>query len=610
MQSRILLGILILCITNTLLYGQQHIVKPLSSDVYLNKLKNSKDSLYVEILKEFDDYLHDHPNDYNARIEKCIIIDQAYYDSYEEYNPKYEEFEICLNDLVKDFPENHDVLLFKLKNTYGDSSLEFCNQVINTNRMNPGKWPDYKLAKFYQELALQYSYKEDRRKTIENAKIAEELNDTLDLSALVAEQYMALNNYEEAKKELFRSLDSTDNGWESYNKGNLLLKLGEPEKALQAFNYARRDTSIWMDNGLIAKALIDNGKHTEAREFLLKDLSEAYYSSASLHQLLTFDYKHSPADTTLTTYNQLNSASFLNDAFGKYRFMMLIKAPFAAWDINDVYKLLIFILSIILLIILPYLYILPIHYISNYFKIGEVTTSLNEVRWGLKDFWIISSSIMFIEFLASIIFNYQGLLSTFFNDYYIEEEANISLNKANFGLFFFVGMLVVVLLFIKKKDYRFLNAEKWSTGKGIAIGIGLAFALRSVYFSLVRIGLMPKTNASVIGSVQDYFASINSYYHPALSFLFIVILIPFYEEYLFRGIALSSMEKRIKFMSANIIQAIIFSLLHGNLNLFFFYLAFGLIAGTLVRKSKSIAPSIAFHVTNNFFAFIVLSRLS
>ncbi|MBD8489298.1 CPBP family intramembrane metalloprotease [Echinicola sp. CAU 1574] len=610
MQSRILLGVLILCITNTLLYGQEKIVKPLSSEVYLNKLKNSKDSLYVQILKEFDNYLNDHPNDYNARIEKCIIIDQAYYDSYEEYNPKYEEFEICLNDLIKDFPENHEVLLFKLKNTYGDSSLEFCNQVINTNRMNPGKWPDYKLAKFYQELALQYSYKEEWRKAIENAKIAEELNDTLDLSALVAEQYMALNNYEEAKKELFRSLDSMDNAWESQNKGNLLLKLGEPEKALQAFNYARRDTSIWIDNGLIAKALIDNGKYAEAREFLLKDLSEAYYSSASLHQLFAYDYKHSPADTTLTTYSQLNSASFLNDAFGKYRFMMFTIAPFSAWDIYDLIKLLIFILSIILLIILPYLWILPIHYISNYFKIKEVTTSLNGVRWGLKDFWIISAAVMLIEFAASIIFNYQGLLSTLFNDYYIEEKVNVSFDQANLGLFFFVGMLIVVLLFIKKKDYRYLNAEKWSTGKGIAIGIGLAFALRSVYFSLVRIGLIPKTNASVIGSVQDYFASISSYYHPALSFLFIVILIPFYEEYLFRGIALSSMEKRIKFMSANIIQAIIFSLLHGNLNLFFFYLAFGLIAGTLVRKSKSIAPSIAFHVTNNFFAFIILSRLS
>ncbi|WP_422358868.1 type II CAAX prenyl endopeptidase Rce1 family protein [Reichenbachiella sp.] len=610
MHSRLLiLGLLIFSTTYNL-YSQDFIKKPSSSEVYLDILKNSKDSLYADIIREFDTYLSANPDDCNTRIEKCIVINKAYYDYYDDYNPNYEEFEICLNDLLKDFPDNQAVLLFKLENTYGESSIEFCKEVIHENIKNRGSWPDYKLAKFYEELARQYSYQEERKKTIDNAKIAEALNDSLDLSTILAEQYMALNKYEEAKKQLLSSLDSMDDSWDSRNKGDLLLKLGEPEKALEAFGYAQRDTSLWMNNGLIAQALIDNGKYMEAREYLLKDLSEAYDSTSALHQLFAYDFKYSPADTTITTYNQINSASFLNDVFGKYRLMMLTIAPFSSWQVYDLVKLLILVISVIILVTLPYLWILPIHYISYHFKIKDVKTSLKEVRWGLKDFWIISSLALLIDFFATITFNYQGLLSSIFNDYFVDETANISLDNANYGLFYFVGMLTVLLIFLKKQDYRFINADRWSTGKGIAIGIGLAFAIRSTYFTLVKIGLMPQPNASIIGSVQDYFSSINSFYHPALTFLFIVILIPFYEEYIFRGIALTAMEKRIKFIGANIIQSIIFALVHGNLDLFFFYFTFGLVTGILVRKSGSVAPSIALHMTNNLLAFIVLSSNS
>ena len=122
--------------------------------------------------------------------------------------------------------------------------------------------------------------------------------------------------------------------------------------------------------------------------------------------------------------------------------------------------------------------------------------------------------------------------------------------------------------------------------------------------------LLPEYKPSGVGSVLDYIASINSYYHPIVGFLFVVILIPFYEEYLFRGIALSAMEKRVKFMAANALQSLFFAIMHENLSLFLFYFSFGLIAGYLVKESKSLVPGIIFHMTNNLFAFIALMRVS
>ena len=88
-----------------------------------------------------------------------------------------------------------------------------------------------------------------------------------------------------------------------------------------------------------------------------------------------------------------------------------------------------------------------------------------------------------------------------------------------------------------------------------------------------------------------------------------VLFVPFYEEVLFRGIILSSTEKHIKFIWANILQALIFALIHQELPHIIFYFSFGLIAGYLRQRTFGLAASIFFHVTNNLIAFIQIMVL-
>ncbi len=304
----------------------------------------------------------------------CEVIELAYYDSYEDYNPNYQEFEKCLNALIEDFPDNQEVLLLKLKNVYGDEAIRFIHEVIDSRKLHLERLNDEKLAEFYAELARQYYYKDMPTKAIENARIAESLNDTLDLSLLLAQNYMELNNYEEARTYLNRSIDSTESSWDLINKGDLLLNLGEPGKALIAYQYAQRDTSAWIDKAKIADALVDNKQYLKAREYLIMAIEDSYYSSASLHKLFSFDYKYSPTDSALAAYNRLNSSDFMNDAFGKYRFMMLARSPLKGWQFSDIIKIFIFLISLIFILLVPYLWILPIHYVSSYFNIESFFT--------------------------------------------------------------------------------------------------------------------------------------------------------------------------------------------------------------------------------------------
>ncbi len=221
---------------------------------------------------------------------------------------------------------------------------------------------------------------------------------------------------------------------------------------------------------------------------------------------------------------------------------------------------------------------------------------------------MVSSGILLIEFLSMLVFEYHHLVSNLVDDLYPNEINKVSLTNANIALFFFTGSLLVILMFVKKRDYHFLTPGNWSVFKGIGMGVLIAYLLRTIYSVFERTG-GSSIGISTVSSIQDYFASINEYYHPTLSFLFMVVIVPFYEEYLFRGIALVSMERKIKFLGANVLQAAFFALLHEDLSLFLFYFSFAMVAGYLVRQSGSILPSIVFHCTNNFLAFIAFSKL-
>jgi hypothetical protein len=84
--------------------------------------------------------------------------------------------------------------------------------------------------------------------------------------------------------------------------------------------------------------------------------------------------------------------------------------------------------------------------------------------------------------------------------------------------------------------------------------------------------------------------------------------VPVYEEVIFRGIVLNASRKHILFVGANVLQALLFALIHNNLSWFLFYFSFGITAGYLRRKSGGLGTGIVFHMTNNAIALLALLR--
>lgn len=130
----------------------------------------------------------------------------------------------------------------------------------------------------------------------------------------------------------------------------------------------------------------------------------------------------------------------------------------------------------------------------------------------------------------------------------------------------------------------------------ISILIGLIVFILNIFFSvfinyiLALIGYNQGTSVSSGGS-----ASILSL---ILSLIMTAVLPAFCEEFLHRGVLLSSY-KKLGFKNAILISSLLFGLLHMNIEQFLFATMVGLILGSVTLFSRSIVPAMIIHFMNN-----------
>lgn len=576
---------------------------------YLDRLVNAKDSLYNDILNDFSNYILANPQDVKTQLEKCKVIEKAYYDSNEDYNPNFDQAKACVNEVVDRFPGNPEALLYQGEFLYGDSLVAHLENLQILAEQNKDQWKNYSWQ-VYKQLAEQYQYRDEHEKSARFGEMAVERNDTLDMSLVLAEAYKNLTFNIKAVNVLVNHLDSTDEPYYLNQKGRLLLDLGAPDKAMQAFRMSSRKNSEAEDAGALAQAMIDNGLWTEARPYLLKSSLENYWSHEGLRKLLDFDLKYSSPDSAQAAYTRYVSADFWNDPVGIYRLRLSWKAPLSRWTFLDAGRILLLFCLILIPFVIPYLWVLPIHYYGMWQRGRGKLFHASTFQWGLRDFWIICSLWLLCDVLGFVIFDYSGFASLFNSKIGAVAADPVSKHEATFALFFFTSLLVFTMAFLKNEDIINFIPKMRASLSNIGFGIGLAFVLKiglGIYAVILgNAGITLEDSSSVIAAVTDSIVSINKFYNPYLGFLFVVLLVPFYEEILFRGIFLSACERNMRFIYANILQSVVFALVHQSLKLFVFYFAFGMIAGYYRQKSQGLVISTSMHMTNNLLAFMAI----
>lgn len=148
----------------------------------------------------------------------------------------------------------------------------------------------------------------------------------------------------------------------------------------------------------------------------------------------------------------------------------------------------------------------------------------------------------------------------------------------------------------KQVGIKSLPGRKIAVIVGVCVAIGLSLCAFANGTVAIESALMPSI-------VEDYIEMANSSGFGISPFAIFaaVCLAPIGEEFLCRGVCLYFGKKALgKFWYANILQALLFGILHMNWVQGIYAFFIGLVLGVLVEKYKSLLPSVLVHFVVNF----------
>nr|WP_299385349.1 CPBP family intramembrane glutamic endopeptidase [Allomuricauda sp.] len=582
-----------------------------SHEYYIGQLENSKDQNFQRILGLYDTYIRNNPSQVTAMVERCRFIGNSYYDAYEDYNLKYDETLECIEQLYAKYPTHPQVLIYRAENLYGDEELESLQESLRAISGGEWSWRDEEKSKIYQMLGEHFRYTNESE-ALRYYVRAQDFDPAQDLSIPLTELHQAMGNDELAKNTILSHLGGDTATWRMNNKAKLLLELGETERALELFDQVRLKDSTYIDNAEMAKAMINMGKKDLAREFLVKDTTLSWNKVGRMQALYTHDLEHADTKTALASYRSLQEANSYDDFLAVKRLGLFLKNPFLPWNFSELLHLFFLVLVIALLFVLPYIWILPIYNLGLWLKRrGKVIVPKVNFNWNLKHFWIMSFVYLLAQFLLILVFYYEENINAFFEvTFSYEEITEDEPTLAKSMLAFVAVMALGTLVVIKKNVLAHLYKSKIDLWESIKLGV--AFVIFNIIFLKVLRSFItvetPDIEGLMFNAAPEIIAMLRTYGF-GISFLAVALFGPIYEEIIFRGVVLGSVEKQLGFVTANIIQAAMFATIHYNFKLFLYYFVFGLITGYYAKRTGGLITGIVLHVINNFFVLLLLSIL-
>lgn len=180
-----------------------------------------------------------------------------------------------------------------------------------------------------------------------------------------------------------------------------------------------------------------------------------------------------------------------------------------------------------------------------------------------------------------------------------EFEATLPVLMIN-AVFMQVCFALLLFVYNKKQRVNFVSAAKLKSKPNawmIAIGVCMGFSL--MWFSNPAMNLF-ESGLTALGCDlrSDLGFALDNAGTIIFALLALGILPAFVEEFIFRGVILQGLRKYGNWF-AIIISAVLFMLIHGNIQQTIYQFAFGVLAGYLVIKTGSLWISIIIHAVNN-----------
>ncbi len=222
-----------------------------SSTQFLDEIKNSQ-KLFFQNTIRFYDSLFLQKKEVKILIEKCRFMENALYDEESEENPKYDDWEICYNKLLNDFPDNPYVLYYKLEHLYGDSVLPIARDLL-PKFQSQNLYDPLIISHIYEKIARSFSNMDSTQNAISAFQSALKYNDTIKVHLSLAQEIVNLGQREKAYRIILQNLSLMDT-WEKRNAAELLIQLRYPDDAVKIYSKLLADTTSYFDYSTVAIA--------------------------------------------------------------------------------------------------------------------------------------------------------------------------------------------------------------------------------------------------------------------------------------------------------------------------------------------------------------------
>ncbi|MCL2132312.1 MAG: CPBP family glutamic-type intramembrane protease [Lentimicrobiaceae bacterium] len=606
--NKIFVFIILFSFSFGLLFGQ----KTLDHELFLEKIKHSSDTIYRDCIKEYDAYLEKFPDDVSVLVEKCKFIQYAQSDESEYYNPNQAAFDSCYADVINRFPTHPEVLLFQTTYLWGDELENVFNNAEKSIAENPTKWSNENLAALYKAMANHYYYQDNHKQALTYMEKAVSYDNQYGFSLEYARILLKLDRKTEALAVLTSIPDTAKETWELVQKAYLLLELKAYPEALDIYNQVEQMDSTYIDKSDLAATLEGMEQYELARKYRVADTSESYDKKGAILRLLKHDMQYQDGAKCIASYNALRDLGYLSDPIGFHRIKLFFLHPTLPWKFRDLLGIASLLALLAILIIIPYVWILPVYFAGKRFNFLS-PKNVYEPHWGFKTFWFVSIGFLFASLFAYIV--EPELLYSVFNSSGFNYETDMTLeNKGIVTFVFIIIMAVFGLMAMYKVNPKVLLSSSWSISKSILTALGIFFAFKLISGIYILLGM------KIFDISADDFAhipnlllisrqeieSVIGTFGKGTCILLIGFLGPIYEEIIFRGVVLDSCQRHINFRVANVLQALLFAIIHVNLFLLPVFFLFGILLGVLRKKSGGLLPCIVFHILNNVMALLVI----
>ena len=572
-------------------FAQTAIASSPTSDDGVQQVVAQKTAEYRHVLAAFDVAMRAAPDDVAIAVERCRFINRFTDDEYGEWvESAPDDLAACQEALQSRWKSAPAVQLFALQQLWGEEAVEQGETLLK----GAGNWPPT-LRRDLLAKVSQAQENEDADRAGELAVQAVRLGDSSGVSRAV--RYLVSRKQFPEAARLLADAPPASELWTARARVESALELPDRRAALHELQrYAGAEWTI--DAALAARVYLRAGDIASARKLLKGENGDG-----EPLQKVRFDIAMAAGNTTAAVATvRLTDTEHFSENLQRFMTLATTAPSTLLQGPMRLGVLLVFVLALVLGLF-PGLLLVPVHYRGLIRTVsGRPAVPLFDAV-GLRRAWWAAAVFIVVPMMAAMVLD-PSLIPTL-----LDGVSPSGPGVFRMMLWGAVVGLVCLLPAIRQIGVRqlvgdgaVLRASLWRVPAAwvCLIGTGMLIAAWHAHSGGGGDTLQTKAiDAMASGGRQAYGLV------PTL--LLVAVLVPVFEELVFRGLLLGGLTRHISFGWANTLQAVLFAFAHDDPPRFIFYLVMALLGGWLVKRTRALGPAMALHGLNNALAFVLLT---